>query len=445
MNRTKTFVYVAVELLLILVVALTLVVVIRSYTSRRSAKSPLAQSLPSTPTVGETVDQPYPPPVQTVPTVVETPEPTRVFILVGTEEYAAPTVFHPTFTPYPTPTQLPGGTSTPFPLVQPAKNAAGTILYIARPIDGADKEIMNIAVDGTGIGKSVPTLDWSLPISDGFVYPSPDGRQMVIVHHAGEADVFYLLDINSGKVDPLIGGRTVDKFFGWYPDSRHVLVGPNGGLVLWNIYDFNEYVLLAVPEYMSIDGAAASPDGQKVVYYSSNDFSSIAGVWMVDADGRNAHLVFKSSSVWNFSWSPDGRHIALNGGRMVIDADGSNLRELDNFDDCGYPRWSPDSLTLAIVTSNSTEMDPCSKWSEDIFKSADILLVDVGSGKSHSLLPDGVTGNIDPAWSPDGKQISFVTNRSGAPEIWIVNADGTNLRQLTSDGEYKRFTYWRRP
>jgi TolB protein len=70
--------------------------------------------------------------------------------------------------------------------------------------------------------------------------------------------------------------------------------------------------------------------------------------------------------------------------------------------------------------------------------------VDVESGDAHPLLKDGIQGNFDPTWSPDGKQIAFVSIRSGAPELWMVNVDGSNLRQLTSAGQTVRFPFWSR-
>ena len=39
----------------------------------------------------------------------------------------------------------------------------------------------------------------------------------------------------------------------------------------------------------------------------------------------------------------------------------------------------------------------------------------------------------DPAWSPDGRQIVFESTRSGNSDIWVMNADGTNPRDITAE------------
>jgi len=63
----------------------------------------------------------------------------------------------PTFTPYPTPTERPGPTPTLIPLVKPAKNSEGTILYFTRRKDG-NKDLNTITVDADGMIKSTTTI-----------------------------------------------------------------------------------------------------------------------------------------------------------------------------------------------------------------------------------------------------------------------------------------------
>ena len=52
---------------------------------------------------------------------------------------------------------------------------------------------------------------------------------------------------------------------------------------------------------------------------------------------------------------------------------------------------------------------------------------DEGIPKEHAVF-----FQIDPAWSPDAKQIAFASARSGVPHLYVMNADGTGTKQLTS-------------
>jgi Tol biopolymer transport system component len=82
------------------------------------------------------------------------------------------------------------------------------------------------------------------------------------------------------------------------------------------------------------------------------------------------------------------------------------------------PVWSPDSRRIAFA-SNRT-----GTWQ--------IYLMDA-DGTDVTLLNTGTGDATEPAWSPDGNRIAFVSGRKKNPDIWVVNLNGTGLQQLTTD------------
>ncbi len=75
------------------------------------------------------------------------------------------------------------------------------------------------------------------------------------------------------------------------------------------------------------------------------------------------------------------------------------------------PAWSPTGKLLAFVHTNGSNSE-----------------IYVGTKN----LTNNTSADIQPAWSPDGSKIAFVSNRSKYYNIWLMNSDGTNLKQLTS-------------
>ncbi|MFQ5692795.1 MAG: TolB family protein, partial [Nitrospinota bacterium] len=47
-----------------------------------------------------------------------------------------------------------------------------------------------------------------------------------------------------------------------------------------------------------------------------------------------------------------------------------------------------------------------------------------------------------PAWSPDGKTLAFTSNRSGSPQIYLIDVTGKNIRRLTFEGRYNSSPAW---
>ena len=134
---------------------------------------------------------------------------------------------------------------------------------------------------------------------------------------------------------------------------------------------------------------------------------------------------------------PDGRSIVFTSYRegsadlYRIDVDGTNLARLtehDAYDD--QASVSPDGRLLAFVSNRSGQ--------------ADIWILDLESGSTRNLTSHS-SGDFRPAWSPDGEWIAFSSDRESArpmanfnslhsTEVFIVRADGSDLRRISASG-----------
>ncbi len=96
------------------------------------------------------------------------------------------------------------------------------------------------------------------------------------------------------------------------------------------------------------------------------------------------------------------------------------LLQLSRVDD---PQVSPDGRTVAFTVQT---VDVASNT-----KSKNIYVVPVGGGTPVRITNAGSL-NDRPRWSPDSKQLAFISDRGGSAQVWLMAPDGTNARQLTS-------------
>jgi dipeptidyl aminopeptidase/acylaminoacyl peptidase len=113
---------------------------------------------------------------------------------------------------------------------------------------------------------------------------------------------------------------------------------------------------------------------------------------------------------------------------------------------------SPDGSTSASLTPNtsgSNEYDPA--WSPDgsklVFVSdrtgvSYLYLMNADGSGVRQLTAGGLGTDLQPAWSPDGTRIAFASKRDGSFQIWVINGDGTGLKRLTSLGTIQQEPSW---
>jgi len=101
--------------------------------------------------------------------------------------------------------------------------------------------------------------------------------------------------------------------------------------------------------------------------------------------------------------------------------------------------WSPDSRFIAFTGREEPEDKSIRETEQAVFQGHKVYIVDTVTGEERRLVSDEKGGDVGPAWSPDGKRIAFLSIRSGTSEVWVTSLDGTELYQLTSDGQPKRW------
>jgi TolB protein len=174
--------------------------------------------------------------------------------------------------------------------------------------------------------------------------------------------------------------------------------------------------------------ASWSPNGKQVVFEADPNHDDNLEVFVMDADGSNLRNLTESAGrdYWA-DWFPNGQQIVFTSDRTgvpniyVMNADGTDQRPLtDGTDYASYqPDVSPDGKQVVFIRETLT--DPPTIW---------VMNAD-GSGP-HALTLPGSGADIDPQWSPNGKSIVFSSDRGGTFEIYVMDADGDNVVQLTT-------------
>ncbi len=318
--------------------------------------------------------------------------------------------------------------------------------------------------------------------------------------HDGEQIAFRSERDGGGIFVMTIAGKSLTQVsnFGyspsWSPDSAQILVGtekiPQPSTrptrsQLWTI-DLKTLLRTQISEGDALQ-PTFSPNKKRIAYWSRpNRFGQRENIWTIPVEGGEPIAVTDGSTTdLNPVWSPDGKYLyfssnrggSFNVWRVAIDENTGtpsgnpeavtttgaatsvlhlsfsrsgrlayssqnelrNLRKVAFNPTTGTTTAQPISITQGSMQLWFPDPSPDGEWltANSMGQQRHIFIMRSDGTEQRDLTPDNFRHGW-PRWSPDGKQIAFTSRRTGNYELWVINPDGSGLRQLTesSGGHY---------
>lgn len=167
---------------------------------------------------------------------------------------------------------------------------------------------------------------------------------------------------------------------------------------------------------------AWSPDGSKIIFFHNDALANYCGLYIIDTNGTNKHILKVDCNVRNPDWSPDGNWIVYETENQLhrINRSGFFDTLITHNITSYYPTWRSDNAWIAFDSFDSLHYYAIWKIRPD------------GTGKK--FIGEVNSGGRMPDWSPDGKYICYQkTVSSTQTQIYVIDTLGNPGRRVTSN------------
>jgi len=319
-------------------------------------------------------------------------------------------------------------TSLPGQEVAPTFSPDGSQIAFAwnsNPEDGFDLYVKTIGSERT-IKLTDHPAHWISPAW------SPDGTQIAFARWASHASGIFVIPALGGPERKLADADFWHEPFmqvSWSPDSKSLAfwstLGGESHIFVMSLDNLHSQVLAPNMSCWDMAAPSFSPDGKNLAFVCTSSVA-VYGIYALPLAGASPHLVTSMMGYFRgLTWSADGTRIVFSNdsgdGGALWQADlAGKLVKLPFGEEGSSPSVASRGNRLAYVRG----------W-----KTADIWRLDLNSrdpeNSATKLIYSTRTQRV-PQYSPDGSKIVFESDRSGTHEIWLTDADGNNLIQLTA-------------
>ena len=265
---------------------------------------------------------------------------------------------------------------------------------------------------------------------------SPDGHALAFSRFSDSERTIYRVSEKGGSPERLYSAALTSKHgeLDWSPDGNIALVGDVAGggsaIFLLSTQDGTTRRLTSPTPPDSDWGPTFSPDGTQIAFLRANEGRFPASIMLMSAEGGEVRrLTTDPQQVDGLpAWSADGSALIF----AARESDADRLWRVPvtrgiptQIAEVGSPAWSPAiskrGFRLAYLRlSNSRSIEQIDLHAAR--QNARGLITSVGGQ------------NAGPQISPDGKRLAFMSDRSGAMDIWVSERNGENPVQLTAVG-----------
>jgi Tol biopolymer transport system component/DNA-binding winged helix-turn-helix (wHTH) protein len=276
------------------------------------------------------------------------------------------------------------------------------------------------------------------PGADYYPSWSPDGQYLAFYRHEPGASGFYLVSALGGQERRITQQETEGAGLAWLPDGRHLVIshaseGAHPASLIQLSLDTGEERSMTSPRGPGVGDTwpALSPDGKTLAFVRFKD--SLA------ADVCFAPLSGSAPRCWPLQgdW-PLGLTWTASGDGIIVAATHKGPYQLWRYPLSGA---APVPLTSGEENAAFPTTSRLGNHLAYVLYRRNVNLWELNVKDPPSVRPadarpvaSSTRQQTDPAFSPDGRKIAFLSDRSGAQEIWVTETDTQTSTQLTHFG-----------
>lgn len=280
------------------------------------------------------------------------------------------------------------------------------------------------------------------PVHNGRIFFSSASQfqELLTALNGVDSDIFSVRANGTG-LQQITSGRQVDSSPESSPDGTAVAFDRSYGCIcriglvdalltaggdIFVIGDSGEQNLTNSPE-VSDRGPDWSPDGSQIAFARDRyEVTAEFDLYVMDVASGGMRLIAQGSGdQWDPSWSPDGSWIVYadpaTRSLRIVRPDGTRNAVLVRFAERPVQ-------TADLRPPQAPDWGPHDKIAFEF--AGDIWVINADGSGLKRLTSEDAWNDFGPAWSPDGRKIVFVSNRDGDNRLYIMDADGRHVTEV---------------